>query len=150
MRRRNSERASIARRVKRLGEAASWFVCGEGGVAVEFGRGERRERPFQVFTRARARSSTRVGLAFEALEIAPLRLLGMEVPELPFKLRLDLPQLGLDLQRRLFGVADDKDPSQSRVSLSFLLFFLRRFARARRLVEDLRPLCALCAETCAA
>ena len=64
----------------------------------------------KVVTRARPRSATRVGLSFEAVEAAPLSVLGQDVPSWLPPLKLDLPQLGLDLQRQVFGVGDDVDP----------------------------------------
>lgn len=65
-----------------------------------------------VQTRARPRSATRVGLTFEAVEVQPLSILGNQPPSwFPSPPKLDFPQLGLDLQRQIFGVTDENvDP----------------------------------------
>merc|ERR1712232_832136 len=64
----------------------------------------------KVQTRARARSGSRVSLTFESIEVEPLSLLGQKVPNWVPTLKLDLPKLGLDLQRLIYGVPEDKDP----------------------------------------
>jgi len=64
----------------------------------------------KVKTQARSRSQEgRVGLTFVAVEVEQRKVLGREVGFLP-PLKLQLPQLGLDLQRTIFGVAEDEDP----------------------------------------
>ena len=74
----------------------------------------------KVTTRARARSETRVGLTFEAVGAEPLQILGQAPPSWLPKPKVLLPQLGLDLQRRIFGVDDeDVDPRDADTNPSF-------------------------------
>ena len=74
----------------------------------------------KVTTRARARSETRVGLTFEAVGAEPLQILGQAPPSWLPKPKILLPQLGLDLQRRIFGVDDeDVDPRDADTNPSF-------------------------------
>lgn len=73
----------------------------------------------KVQTRARPRSNTRVGLTFEAAELAPLSILGQEAPDWLPSLRVPFPQLGLDLQRQIFGVSDDVDPRDADTNPSY-------------------------------
>ena len=47
-------------------------------------------------------------MTFVAIEVEQRKLLGREI-NLP-SLKLQLPQLGLDLQRSIFGVGEDEDP----------------------------------------
>ena len=64
----------------------------------------------RVQTRARPRSATRVGLTFERVGAEQLAILGQEVPDWLPRPAVDLPQLGLDVQRRIFSVGDEEDP----------------------------------------
>lgn len=63
-----------------------------------------------VQTRARPRGASRVGLTFESVEVQPLQVLGRDLPSWLPSLKVEFPKLGLDLQRRIFGVAADEDP----------------------------------------
>lgn len=72
-----------------------------------------------VQTRARPRGPSRVGLSFESIEVEPLQLLGMDLPSWLPPLKVDLPQLGLDLQRQVFGVSADEDPRDSASNPAF-------------------------------
>ena len=73
----------------------------------------------KVQTRARPRSSTRVGLNFESIKAEPLTVLGQPAPSWLPTLQLPLPQLGLDLQRRIFGVDEDQDPRDASTNPAF-------------------------------
>jgi hypothetical protein len=73
----------------------------------------------QVQTRARPRSATRVGLSFERVGAEQLAILGQEVPDWLPKPKVDLPQLGLDVQRRIFSVGDDEDPRDAASNPAF-------------------------------
>ena len=64
----------------------------------------------RVQTRARPRSATRVGLTFERVGAEQLAVLGQAVPDWIPRPAVDLPQLGLDVQRRIFSVGDEEDP----------------------------------------
>ena len=64
----------------------------------------------KVQTRARARSPTCVGLTFESDAVSPISTLGLASPSWLPSLKVPLPQLGLDLQRLLFGVSESEDP----------------------------------------
>ena len=72
-----------------------------------------------VQTRARPRGPSRVGLSFESIEVEPLQLLGMDLPSWLPPLKVDLPQLGLDLQRQIFGVSADEDPRDAASNPAF-------------------------------
>jgi hypothetical protein len=68
----------------------------------------------RVQTRARPRSASRVGLSFERVGAEQLSLFGQEVPDWLPRPAVDLPQLGLDLQRRLFRMSEEEgDPRDS-------------------------------------
>jgi hypothetical protein len=73
----------------------------------------------RVQTRARPRSATRVGLTFERVGAEQLAILGQEVPDWLPKPKVDLPQLGLDVQRRIFNVGDDEDPRDAASNPAF-------------------------------
>ncbi len=73
----------------------------------------------RVQTRARPRSATRVGLSFERVGAEQLAILGQEVPDWLPKPKVDLPQLGLDVQRRIFNVGDDEDPRDAASNPAF-------------------------------
>ena len=73
----------------------------------------------RVQTRARPRSATRVGLSFERVGAEQLAVLGQAVPDWLPKPKVDLPQLGLDLQRRIFNVGDDEDPRDAASNPAF-------------------------------
>ena len=73
----------------------------------------------RVKTRARPRSATRVGLSFERVGAEQLAILGQEVPDWLPKPKVDLPQLGLDVQRRIFNVGDDEDPRDAASNPAF-------------------------------
>ena len=73
----------------------------------------------RVQTRARPRSATRVGLSFESVGAEQLAVLGQEVPDWLPKPKVDLPQLGLDVQRRIFSVGDDEDPRDAASNPAF-------------------------------
>lgn len=73
----------------------------------------------KVQTRARPRSDTRVGLSFEKIEVEPLTILGQTPPSWLPQVKLDLPQLGLDIQRRIYGVSEDVDPRDAEANPSF-------------------------------
>ena len=73
----------------------------------------------RVQTRARPRSATRVGLSFERVGAEQLAILGQAVPDWLPKPKVDLPQLGLDVQRRIFSVGDDEDPRDAASNPAF-------------------------------
>ena len=73
----------------------------------------------RVQTRARPRSATRVGLSFERVGAEQLAILGQEVPDWLPRPAVDLPQLGLDVQRRIFNVGDDEDPRDAASNPAF-------------------------------
>ena len=73
----------------------------------------------RVQTRARPRSATRVGLSFESVGAEQLAILGQEVPDWLPKPKVDLPQIGLDVQRRIFNVGDDEDPRDAASNPAF-------------------------------
>ena len=73
----------------------------------------------RVQTRARTRSATRVGLSFERVGAEQLAILGQAVPDWLPKPKVDLPQLGLDVQRRIFNVGDDEDPRDAASNPAF-------------------------------
>ena len=73
----------------------------------------------RVQTRARPRSATRVGLSFERVGAEQLAVLGQAVPDWLPKPKVDLPQLGLDVQRRIFNVGDDEDPRDAASNPAF-------------------------------
>lgn len=73
----------------------------------------------RVQTRARPRSATRVGLSFERVAVEQLALFGQAAPDWLPKPAVDLPQLGLDLQRRVFGVGEDTDPRDAESNPAF-------------------------------
>ena len=73
----------------------------------------------RVQTRARPRSATRVGLSFERVGAEQLAILGQEVPDWLPRPAVDLPQLGLDVQRRIFSVGDDEDPRDAASNPAF-------------------------------
>ena len=73
----------------------------------------------RVQTRARPRSATRVGLSFERVGAEQLAILGQEVPDWLPKPKVDLPQIGLDVQRRIFSVGDDEDPRDAASNPAF-------------------------------
>ena len=73
----------------------------------------------RVQTRARPRSATRVGLSFERVGAEQLAILGQAVPDWLPKPKVDLPQLGLDVQRRIFNVGDDEDPRDAASNPAF-------------------------------
>mmetsp|Transcript_16108 Transcript_16108/g.42472 ORF Transcript_16108/g.42472 Transcript_16108/m.42472 type:complete len:302 (-) Transcript_16108:27-932(-) len=73
----------------------------------------------RVQTRARPRSATRVGLSFESVGAEQLAVLGQAVPDWLPKPKVDLPQLGLDVQRRIFSVGDDEDPRDAASNPAF-------------------------------
>ena len=73
------------------------------GVAATVGTASR----LRVRTRARPRGAARVGLSFERVEVEQLSVLGRKPPDWLPRLGVDLPQLGLDVQRRVFGVSDE-------------------------------------------
>ena len=73
----------------------------------------------RVQTRARPRSATRVGLSFESVGAEQLAILGQEVPDWLPKPKVDLPQLGLDVQRRIFNVGDEEDPRDAASNPAF-------------------------------
>ena len=73
----------------------------------------------RVQTRARPRSATRVGLSFERVGAEQLAVLGQAVPDWLPKPKVDLPQLGLDVHRRIFNVGDDKDPRDAASNPAF-------------------------------
>ena len=73
----------------------------------------------RVQTRARPRSATRVGLTFERVGAEQLAILGQEVPDWLPRPAVDLPQLGLDVQRRIFSVGDDEDPRDAASNPAF-------------------------------
>ena len=73
----------------------------------------------RVQTRARPRSATRVGLSFERVGAEQLAVLGQAVPDWLPKPKVDLPQIGLDVQRRIFSVGDDEDPRDAASNPAF-------------------------------
>ena len=75
----------------------------------------------RVQTRARPRGASRVGLSFERVGAEQLSLFGREVPDWLPRPAVDLPQLGLDLQRRLFGMSEEEegDPRDSEKNPAF-------------------------------
>ncbi len=73
----------------------------------------------RVQTRARPRSATRVGLSFERVGAEQLAVLGQAVPDWLPRPAVDLPQLGLDVQRRIFNVGDDEDPRDAASNPAF-------------------------------
>ena len=73
----------------------------------------------RVQTRARLRSATRVGLTFERVGAEQLAILGQEVPDWLPRPAVDLPQLGLDVQRRIFSVGDEEDPRDAASNPAF-------------------------------
>ena len=73
----------------------------------------------RVQTRARPRSATRVGLTFERVGAEQLAILGQEVPDWLPRPAVDLPQLGLDVQRRIFSVGDEEDPRDAASNPAF-------------------------------
>ena len=73
----------------------------------------------RVQTRARPRSGTRVGLSFERVGAEQLAVLGQAVPDWLPKPKVDLPQLGLDVQRRIFSVGDEEDPRDAASNPAF-------------------------------
>ena len=73
----------------------------------------------RVQTRARPRSATRVGLSFERVGAEQLAILGQAVPDWLPRPAVDLPQLGLDVQRRIFNVGDDEDPRDAASNPAF-------------------------------
>ena len=73
----------------------------------------------RVQTRARPRSATRVGLSFERVGAEQLAILGQEVPDWLPRPAVDLPQIGLDVQRRIFSVGDDEDPRDAASNPAF-------------------------------
>ena len=73
----------------------------------------------RVQTRARPRSATRVGLSFERVGAEQLAILGQEVPDWLPKPKVDLPQIGLDVQRQIFNVGDDEDPRDAASNPAF-------------------------------
>ena len=73
----------------------------------------------RVQTRARPRSATRVGLSFERVGAEQLAILGQEVPDWLPRPAVDLPQLGLDVQRRIFNVGDEEDPRDAASNPAF-------------------------------
>ena len=73
----------------------------------------------RVQTRARPRSATRVGLSFERVGAEQLAILGQEVPDWLPRPAVDLPQLGLDVQRRIFSVGDEEDPRDAASNPAF-------------------------------
>ena len=73
----------------------------------------------RVQTRARPRSGTRVGLSFERVGAEQLAVLGQAVPDWLPRPAVDLPQLGLDVQRRIFNVGDDEDPRDAASNPAF-------------------------------
>ena len=73
----------------------------------------------RVQTRARPRSATRVGLSFERVGAEQLAVLGQAVPDWLPRPAVDLPQLGLDVQRRIFNVGDEEDPRDAASNPAF-------------------------------
>ena len=73
----------------------------------------------KVKTRARTRSPTRVGLTFESVEATPLTILGRTPPSWLPPLKVNLPQIGLGIQRAVFGVSDDEDPRDAPTNPAF-------------------------------
>ena len=75
----------------------------------------------KVTTRARPRpnSGARVGLSFEAVQAEPLAILGQDPPAWLAPLKFDLPQLGLGLQRSIFGVSEEEDPRDAESNPAF-------------------------------
>lgn len=84
-------------------------------VAANLGTAAR----LKVTTRARPRSPTRVGLSFERVGAEATSILGRTPPDWLPKPAVPLPQLGLDLQRRVFGVSDDADPRDAESNPAF-------------------------------
>lgn len=81
----------------------------------DFGSSIETTTRLEVKTRARPRpgSANRVGLTFESVEVMPVKVLGFDPPEFLPPLKLQFPQLGLDLQRQVFNVPADVDPRDS-------------------------------------
>ena len=57
--------------------------------------------------------------SFEKIEVEPLTILGQTPPSWLPQVKLDLPQLGLDIQRRIYGVSEDVDPRDAEANPSF-------------------------------
>ncbi|GMI50469.1 hypothetical protein TeGR_g1370 [Tetraparma gracilis] len=67
-----------------------------------------------VSTRARPRGGARAGLTFEAVAAEPRTLFGKPAPDwLPSPPRIKFPEVSMDLQRKIFGVAEGDDPRDS-------------------------------------
>ena len=60
-----------------------------------------------------------MGLSFERVGAEQLAILGQAVPDWLPKPKVDLPQLGLDVQRRIFNVGDDEDPRDAASNPAF-------------------------------
>jgi len=60
-----------------------------------------------------------VGLTFESVEVVPLTVLGLSLPSWLPNLKVNLPQLGLGLQRAVFGMSEDEDPRDAASNPAF-------------------------------
>jgi len=81
----------------------------------------------KVKTVARKRSATRVGLDFAAVQVVQRNVLGNAAPAWLPRPEVNLPQLGLGLQRRLFGVSEDEDPRDASPAYFDVVFIDENF-----------------------
>jgi len=85
-------------------------------VAATFATSSR----IKVRTVARPRSASRVGLSFTGVGFEVTNVLGQKLPDwLPAPPMVDLPQLGLGVQRQIFQVPDDVDPRDAESNPSY-------------------------------